>query len=413
MSNYRPRTITLQTAIGPMLWGTNYWIATELLPAGRPLLAATGRALPAGILLVAATRNLPPRGWRLRIAALSILNVGVFFVLLFVAAERLPGGVAAAAGAIAPIVVLLVGWPVLGIRPERAGLAAGVAGVVGVGALVLGPAASLDAIGAAAAVGSAASMASATVLARRWGRPPISLVSLTAWQLVLGGLLVAPFSLLVEGAPPAPSVRNALGFVLIGAFGTALAHGLWFRGIAAIPASAITFLGLLSPVVATAIGWLALGQSLTPPQLGGAALVVVAVVGGQRAALAHGEGGREPHRAARRLERVAARSLRVAEPGRAGERDPEQARTHQIAEDPVARRHADDRLAAVTRQGRGGLAVDEHVAREDPVRHGHRGREPDRDGSRSRPPALHLVAQLHGDDDRPHSGARGREGDRG
>lgn len=41
------------------------------------------------------------------------------------------------------------------------------------------------------------------------------------------------------------------------------------------------FLGLLSPVVATALGWSVLGQSLTAPQLAGAPLVLAAVVAPQ------------------------------------------------------------------------------------------------------------------------------------
>jgi probable blue pigment (indigoidine) exporter len=282
MSNHNRLVFTLQTALGPALWGTNYWAATELLPPGRPLLAAAGRALPAGLLLLALTRRLPPPGWRLRIAALAVLNVGLFFVLLFVAAERLPGGVAAAAGAVAPIVVLLLGWPVLGLPPTRAGLALGLLGVAGVAALVLGPTASLDPLGVAAAVGSAACMATGTVLGRRFGRPPLSLASQTAWQLAIGGCLVAPLSLLVEGTPRVPSARNLAGFALVGLLGTALAHALWFRGVPVLPASAITFLALLSPLVATAIGWLALGQSLSGVQLAGAGLIVAAVLAGQR-----------------------------------------------------------------------------------------------------------------------------------
>jgi probable blue pigment (indigoidine) exporter len=272
-----------------MLWGSNYWIATELLPVNRPLLAASARALPAGaLLLLLAARELPPPGWRLRIATLSVLNVGLFFVLLFIAAERLPGGVAAAAGAVGPIVVLLLGWPVLGLRPTWIGLATGALGVVGVAALVLGPAASLDAIGVAAAIGCAGSMATATVLGRRWGSPPLSIVSLTAWQLTIGGILVAPFVLVFEGLPATPTARDLAGFAVMGLFGTALAYGLWIRGVTALPASSMQFLALLSPAVATAIGWAALGQSLSPVQLGGAALVLVAVVAGQRL------GGRTP-----------------------------------------------------------------------------------------------------------------------
>jgi probable blue pigment (indigoidine) exporter len=282
MSNQRLQ-LTLQTAIGPKLWGTNYWIATQLLPANRPLLAASGRALPAGVLLLLlVARELPPTGWRLRIATLAVLNVGLFFVLLFVAAERLPGGVAAAAGAVGPIVVLLLGWPVLGLRPTWIGLATGALGLVGVAALVLGPAASLDAIGVAAAIGCAVSMATATVLGRRWGRPPLSLVSLTAWQLAIGGALVAPFVLAFEGVPPVPTAGNLGGFALMGLGGTAVAYALWIRGVTALPASSMQFLALLSPAVATAIGWIALGESLSAVQLTGAALVIAAVVAGQR-----------------------------------------------------------------------------------------------------------------------------------
>ena len=40
-----------------------------------------------------------------------------------------------------------------------------------------------------------------------------------------------------------------------------------------LPASSVSFLSLLSPIVATALGWAALGQSLTPLQLAGAVLV--------------------------------------------------------------------------------------------------------------------------------------------
>jgi probable blue pigment (indigoidine) exporter len=279
--------ITLQTAIGPVLWGTNYWIATQLLPADRPLLAASARALPAGaLLLLIAARGLPPPGWRLRIATLAVLNVGLFFVLLFIAAERLPGGVAAAAGAVGPLVVLVLGWPVLGLRPTLTGFATGALGVLGVAALVLGPAASLDVIGVAAAVGCAGSMATATVLGRRWGKPPLTLVSLTAWQLTIGGLLVAPCMLGVEGVPPLPSERNIAGFALMGLFGTAVAHALWIRGVSALPASSMQFLALLSPAAATAIGWATLGQSLSSVQLAGAVLVIVAVLAGQRVGIA-------------------------------------------------------------------------------------------------------------------------------
>jgi len=284
MANYFGSTITLQTAGAPAAWGTTYWITTELLPPDRPLLAAAGRALPAGVVLAVATRRLPPAGWGARLAALATLNVGLFFVLLFIGAERLPGGVAATAGALAPIIVLLLGWPLLGLRPTAAALACGAFGVVGVAALVLGPAAALDPLGLVAAAGATASMGVATVLARRWGPPPMPLLAFTAWQLMLGGAMIVPVAVVAEGVPPVPTAGNLAGFATIGLLGTALAFALWFRGVAALPASSVAFLGLLSPIVATAIGWAALGQSLTSLQLAGAVLVAASIVAGQRAA---------------------------------------------------------------------------------------------------------------------------------
>ncbi len=38
----------------------------------------------------------------------------------------------------------------------------------------------------------------------------------------------------------------------------AAAYANWFRGIQELPISTVSFLGLLSPLVATAIGWVAL-----------------------------------------------------------------------------------------------------------------------------------------------------------
>lgn len=48
-----------------------------------------------------------------------------------------------------------------------------------------------------------------------------------------------------------------------------------------MPVHAVSFLALLSPVVATILGWLVLDQSLAPLQLVGAALVAAAVIGPQ------------------------------------------------------------------------------------------------------------------------------------
>ena len=261
------------TAIAPTTWGTTYAVTTELLPPGRPLLAATLRALPAGLALVAITRHRPPAGWWGKLLVLGTLNIGAFFALLFVAADLLPGGVAATLGAIQPLLAAGLGAIVLGERVQRRSLVAGVMGIGGVALLVLRSSAGLDPVGVAAGLTGAATMASGVVLTKRWGRP-MPLLATTGWQLVMGGLVLAPLMLAVEGTPPVPTWTNAVGHVWLAVVGTGIAYSLWFRGVEGIPVQRLSLLGLLSPLVATTVGWLVLGQSLTLGQVAGAALVL-------------------------------------------------------------------------------------------------------------------------------------------
>ncbi|WP_179199164.1 EamA family transporter, partial [Streptomyces alboverticillatus] len=139
------------TALAPAVWGSTYLVTTEFLPPGRPLLAATVRALPAGLVLIALTRRLPQGDWWWRALVLGALNIGGFFALLFVAAYRLPGGVAATIGAIQPLLAAGLAALLLGERLTVRTAAAGVAGVAGIALLVLRADAHLDVTGVAAA----------------------------------------------------------------------------------------------------------------------------------------------------------------------------------------------------------------------------------------------------------------------
>ena len=100
----------LLTALAPAIWGSTYIVTTQLLPPDRPFTAALLRVLPAGLLLILAGRHLPRRGEWGRLLVLSALNIGVFQALLFVAAYRLPGGLAAVLGATQPLLVMGLAW---------------------------------------------------------------------------------------------------------------------------------------------------------------------------------------------------------------------------------------------------------------------------------------------------------------
>jgi probable blue pigment (indigoidine) exporter len=141
---------------------------------------------------------------------------------------------------------------------------------------VLGPDAALDPVGVVAAIAGTISMAAGVVLTKYWGRP-VDLLTFTGWQLSAGGLALAPVAFVAEGLPPAVTTTNVIGFTWLAIAGTGAAYANWFRGIQQLPIAVVSFLALLSPLVATLAGWLVLDQSLSAVQLAGAALVVAAV----------------------------------------------------------------------------------------------------------------------------------------
>ncbi|WP_447004110.1 EamA family transporter [Saccharothrix isguenensis] len=313
------------TALAPAVWGTTYFVTTEYLPPDRPLLAGLLRALPAGLLLVAITRQLPRGDWWWRSLVLGALNIGVFLPLLFLAAYRLPGGVAATVGAVQPLVVAGLATALLGQRMTTRTALAAIAGIVGVALLVLRADARLDAVGVAAALGGAVAMATGVVLSKRWATPA-PLLAVTGWQLVAGGVVLLPVALLVEGLPPTLTATNLGGFAYLGLIGGALTYALWFRGIRLLQATQVTFLGLLSPVVATLVGWLVLDQGLTAPQVLGATVVLGALVVAQRKTVEQKGESHEDHRV---------RSLRRRRPP--GGRGGAAARPRRHARQPPAR----------------------------------------------------------------------------
>jgi probable blue pigment (indigoidine) exporter len=277
----RPTTVLL-TALAPVSWGTTYAVTSEFLPADRPLFTGLVRALPAGLVLLALARVLPRGAWWGKAAVLGALNIGAFFPLLFLSAYRLPGGMAAVVGSIGPLFVVGLSALLLGQRPTVRSVLTGIVAAFGVSLVVLKAAGALDTVGALAALASTASMSAGTVLTKRWGRPDgVGPLALTAWQLTAGGLLIAPVAFLVEGAPPALDGRAVGGYLYLALANTAVAYWLWFRGIGRLSATQVTFLGPLSPLTAAVVGWVALGQALTPMQLTGMALAFGATVAGQ------------------------------------------------------------------------------------------------------------------------------------
>lgn len=275
-------TLVLTTALAPIAWGTTYLVTTELLPAGHPLFAGLLRSLPAGLLAVLLSHRLPRGDWWWKSFALGALNIGAFFPLLFLAAERLPGGVAAAVAGAQPLIVLVLGALVLNERIRPVTAVAAAVGAGGVALVVLGPAAELDLWGVLAALGGVTATGVGMILTKRWGRPVgVGPIAYAGWQLSAGGLLLLPLTLLTEGVPEMIDAGAALGYLWLGTAGGIVAYTLWFRGVQQLPVIAPGLLALLSPIVASVLGLMVAGERFTPLQAVGFLLTLGALILGQ------------------------------------------------------------------------------------------------------------------------------------
>jgi probable blue pigment (indigoidine) exporter len=274
-------TIAL-TALPAAIWGSTYAVTQQWLPPGRPLFAATVRALPVGLLMLLWLRRLPRRDWWWRSLVLGSLNIGLFYALLFVAAYRLPSGLGATLVATAPIVTMAATRLVLGTRAARIPLAAGLVGLFGVGLLVLqnGLDRPLEPLGLAAGLLAVVLSSFGFVLTKKWS-PPADVVTVTSWQLVAGGLVLLPIGLVVEGAPPVLDRAAVAALLYLGLVGSGLAYVLWFRGLSLLGPTSASIIGLVNPVVGVVLGVVLLGERFGAVHLAGMALVVASVLAAQ------------------------------------------------------------------------------------------------------------------------------------
>ncbi|HDX8754365.1 TPA: EamA family transporter [Klebsiella michiganensis] len=270
------------TALAPAIWGSTYIVTSQFLPPDRPFIAALLRVLPAGIALLIWSRRFPLRVEWWKLIVTGILNIGAFQALLFIAAYRLPGGLAAVIGAIQPLLVMLLAWCVDRQRSPWLAVLSAFMGIAGMAMLLLSPQTTLEPLGIAAAFLGAMSMALGTWLSRRWAIA-LPVIALTGWQLLIGGIVLAPIALLIDPPLHQVTLTQAAGYLWLCVAGAMLAYGLWFRGISRLSPVAVSAMSLLSPVTAVLLGWVFLGQKIEGLALVGLVIVLFSVLSIQRA----------------------------------------------------------------------------------------------------------------------------------
>ncbi|KAA9107486.1 EamA family transporter [Microbacterium rhizomatis] len=264
------------TAIAPIAWGSTYFVTRQLLPPDVPLWGGLLRALPAGLLVLLLSRRLPAGHWWWRSLVLGTLNVGGFFVLVYVAGQRLPSSVASTLMSTSAAAMMLLAWLLMRQRPRLAAALGAVVGIAGV-VLMLGVGGEpVDPIGVVASIAAMFASSIGFVLTSRWGAD-VPALAMTSWQLIGGSLVLLPFAVVLEGGPPVLTPVSAVGFAYVAIVGTAVAYVAWFTGLRRLSPAAVGMIGLLNPLTGVLLGVAVAGEVFGLAQAVGFVLVVAGI----------------------------------------------------------------------------------------------------------------------------------------
>jgi drug/metabolite transporter (DMT)-like permease len=280
-----PSAWTLQTILGfgliTAIWGS-FSIAVKLGVEGiPPFLLAGARFCLAGtvlfvLLLIRRERLLLPRQRFPGVALLALLIIGIPSACFFWASQYAPAGTLSTIWATSPIFTALVNRRARDeARGWRVALSMGI-GLLGVSLVFidkLGIGAGQALVAEAAVLCAGAFYGVAMRVAKSTADLP--LLPLTAWELLLGGLLLATASLLFErGQPIHWTAANVNILLYLAIMAGCVTFGLTFWLIKRIGAIRTSYNSFLVPGIALVLANLLLGEPITFPKLIGMALVM-------------------------------------------------------------------------------------------------------------------------------------------
>lgn len=298
-------------AVASLLFAVNGTVSKIAMQSGlTPTRLVELRSLGSAVVLVAAVlvvapRTRLPRGRELvGLAVLGVVGMAMVQWLYFVAISRLPVGLALLVEYTAPVLVAL--WARFVLREEVRSrlwwaLAACLAGL----ALVaqVGRGVTLDVLGLLAAGAAAVSLATYYLLGDRLvrRRDPLStqawsMVFAAVFWVVLQPLWTFDATVLADDVD-LPGALDGVVLPLwalvawIVVLGTVVPYVLVLAGVARLGAARTGIIGMLEPVAAAATAWVVLGESMTPVQLLGGAVVLAGVGVAETARTRHTAGG--------------------------------------------------------------------------------------------------------------------------
>ncbi|HQJ26457.1 MAG TPA: EamA family transporter [Thermoleophilia bacterium] len=265
--------------LGPV-WGYG-WVATKVaLDFSDALTFAALRVpLSAALLFLAmlvARRPLrpPPLGWTMLV---GLLQTTLFMGLVLTALHDTGAGRVSVLTYTMPFWLLLLAWAFLGERLRGAQWLAVTLAFTGL-VLVVRPWA-FDGVvsGVLTVLGGASWAASALVVKLLQRRHTVDVLSLTAWQMLLGSVPLVLAAALVYDGGPQWTLTFWWGLAYTAVLANAVAWFLWLYALHALPAGAAGLGTLSIPVVGVLAAWVQLGETPTAVEGAGMALIIAAL----------------------------------------------------------------------------------------------------------------------------------------
>jgi drug/metabolite transporter (DMT)-like permease len=286
-------TGTVLVSLSVTCFGSSGASAKAALASGlSPLSVAQARIALSAVVLLVAVAVLRPGALRVRRAevplllAYGLLAFCLVQTMYILALSRLPVAVAMLLEYLAPVLVALWVRVVRRTRLPRSTWLGATLALTGLALVVqVWRGFRLDALGLVFGLASACALASYFLLSERGlsGRDPLGLVACGAViglvPLALLGSWRFPFEVLdrpvTVGALTVLAWAPLLWLALVG---TTLAYLLGVAALRHLPAPVVSVLSTVEVLVAAGIAWALLGESLTPTQLAGGAVLLAGVV---------------------------------------------------------------------------------------------------------------------------------------
>ena len=273
------------TAVG---WGVNWPVMKMLLQEWPPLFTrgSAGVVAAVGVAAFAVARGesmfVPSRVWP-RLLGAAFVNVFAWMGFSTLALLWLDAGEAALLVYTMPIWAMLFAWPVLGARPNAAGVTSLVLGFSGVAVLLgsQGVSVGMQKFPGVLLTLSAAVLFALGTVVRRLPLPLAPLASV-AWQVGLGCLPMLAWGIVVERPRlDALSTAGWLGLAYTTVVPMGVCYLTWFAALRRLPPQTASMATLLTPVVGVVMAAVTLGEPLGAVQwlalaltLGGVALAL-------------------------------------------------------------------------------------------------------------------------------------------